>query len=486
MADGVLFEIAGGIIAQLGNSALQEIGLLWGVKDELEKLKNTVTSIQAVLLDAEEKQALNHAIKNWLGRLKEVVFEADDLLDDFSTEALRCEAMTQNKKAKKVRIFFSKSNQIAYGLKMGCKIKAIREKLDAIEADNKQFGLVERLNETQVKTRPREEAHFFEHAKAVIGRENEQEEIIKLILNSDAEDDVAVLPIVGIGGLGKTTLAQLVFNDDKIKNHFEVKLWVCVSDDFDKKLIVEKILQFAKSNKPENLDMNNLIKDLHKEIEGKRYFLVLDDVWNDNRAKWDSLKKLLMTGARGSTILVTTREEKVAKIVHTMKPYSLGCLDEQKSWSLFKQMAFEKGQEPENPSFSLIGKGIVEKCRGIPLVIKSIGGLLYFRNSEEDWLFFKNNELAKVAKETDIIPTLKLSYDHLPSHLKQCFAYCSLFPKDYEIDEQTLIKLWMAQGFIRSSPDQSPEDIGHDYFMELLWRSFFQKDVQDELVQECL
>uniref|UniRef100_A0A2N9IV45 Rx N-terminal domain-containing protein n=1 Tax=Fagus sylvatica TaxID=28930 RepID=A0A2N9IV45_FAGSY len=221
MADGVLFEIAGGIIAQLGNSALQEIGLLWGVKDELEKLKNTVTSIQAVLLDAEEKQALNHAIKNWLGRLKEVVFEADDLLDDFSTEALRCEAMTQNKKAKKVRIFFSKSNQIAYGLKMGCKIKAIREKLDAIEADNKQFGLVERLNETQVKTRPREEAHFFEHAKAVIGRENEQEEIIKLILNSDAEDDVAVLPIVGIGGLGKTTLAQLVFNDDKIKNHFE-------------------------------------------------------------------------------------------------------------------------------------------------------------------------------------------------------------------------------------------------------------------------
>jgi hypothetical protein len=100
----------------LGNSALQEIGLLWGVKDELEKLKNTVTAIQAVLLDAEEKQALNHAIKNWLGRLKEVVFEADDLLDDFSTEALRWEAMTQNKKAKKVRIFFSKSNQLAYGL----------------------------------------------------------------------------------------------------------------------------------------------------------------------------------------------------------------------------------------------------------------------------------------------------------------------------------------------------------------------------------
>uniref|UniRef100_A0A2N9HVG7 Disease resistance protein RGA3 n=1 Tax=Fagus sylvatica TaxID=28930 RepID=A0A2N9HVG7_FAGSY len=372
MADGVLSEIAKGIIAQLGNSALQEIGLLWGVKDELEKLKNTVAAIQAVLLDAEEKQALNNAIKNWLGRLKEVVFEADDLLDDFSTEALRCEAMTQNKKAKKVRIFFSKSNQLAYGLKMGHKIKAIREKLDAIEADNKQFGLVERLNETQVKTRPRQEAHFFEHAKAVIGRENEQEEIIKLILNSDVEDDVLVLPIVGIGGMGKTTLAQLVFNDDKIKNHFEVTLWVCVSNDFDEKSIVEKILEFAKTKKPENLDMNNLIKDLHKEIEGKRYFLVLDDVWNDDRAKWLSLKTLLMSGARGSTILVTTREEKVAKIVHTIEPYFLGCLKEHDSWSLFKQMAFEKGQEPENSSISLIGKEIVEKCGGIPLVIKTV------------------------------------------------------------------------------------------------------------------
>uniref|UniRef100_A0A2N9IVE9 Rx N-terminal domain-containing protein n=1 Tax=Fagus sylvatica TaxID=28930 RepID=A0A2N9IVE9_FAGSY len=199
MAEGVLFKIAEGIIGQLGNTALQEIGLLWGVNNELEKLKNTVTAIQAVLLDAEEKQALNNAIKTWLGRLKDVVFEADDLLDDLSTEALRREAMTQNKKAK----------------------QAIREKLDAIEADNKQFGLVERLNETQVKTRPRQEAHFFEHAKAIIGRENEKEEIIKLILNSDNEENVSVLPIVGIGGMGKTTLAQLVFNDEEIKNHFE-------------------------------------------------------------------------------------------------------------------------------------------------------------------------------------------------------------------------------------------------------------------------
>ena len=118
---------------------------------------------------------------------------------------------------------------------------------------------------------------------------------------------------------------------------------------------------------------------------------------------------------------------------------------------------------------------IVRKCKGIPLVIKTIGSLLYFKNSEQEWLSFKNKDFSNVnKKEIDIPPTLKLSYDHLPSHLKQCFAYYSLFPKDYQIEKEALIKLWMAQGFIKlSGQNQCLEDVGHEYFMELLWRSFF-------------
>nr|XP_023904254.1 putative disease resistance protein RGA3 [Quercus suber] len=376
MAEGALIKVAEGIIRQLGNLALKEIGLLWGVKAELEKLGNTVSTIQAVLLDAEEQQRQNHTIKNWLGKLKDVLYEADDLLDGFSTDVLRQEVMIQNKMTKEVRIFFSKSNQLAYGFTTGHKIKAIRERLDAIAAD-RRFHLEERPRETQVN-RVRE-THYFVRVEDVIGRENDKKVIMDYLLDSNIEENVSVLPIVGIGGLGKTTLAQL------------------------------KILESAKGKKPENLQMNTLINDLQKEIDGKRYLLVLDDVWSDDSQKWDSLKRLLLSGERGSKILVTTREEKVAKISKTIEPYFLRGLNEEESWSLFKQKAFEKGQEPENLRITEIGMEIVRKCKGIPPAIMTIGSLLYFKYSEQEWLSFKNKDFSNVnKKETDILPTLEL------------------------------------------------------------------------------
>jgi hypothetical protein len=301
-------------------------------------------------------------------------------------------------------------------------------------------------------------------------------------MESKVEENVSILPIVGIGGLGKTALSQLIFNDEEIKKHFELKMWVCVSDNFDVQIIVEKILESATNKKTEKGEMNMMIIALQKEIDGKKYLIVLDDVWNEDPKEWFDLKKLLMGGARGSRILVTTHSEKVANITYTIKPYLLKGLDEHKSWSLFKQMTFEKGQELENPRIVAIGKEIVKKCVGVPLAIRTMGSLLYFKNSETEWLSFKNNELSKISqRENDIVPTLKLSYDQLPSHLKHCFAYCSLFPKDYMIDKSTLIKLWMAQGFIKlSDQTQCLEDVGHEYFMDVLWRSFYQEAEMDK------
>ena len=403
MAEGALLIVAEGIIGQLGNLTLKELGLLWGDKEELQKLEDTVSTIKAVILDAEEQQAQNHTIRNWLGRLKDALYEADDLLDDFSTEVLRREVMIRNKKAKEVRIFFSKSNQLAYGLKMGHKIKAIRERLDAIAADRK-FHLEERPRETQVSNRVRE-THHFVRAEDVIGREVDKKVIIDRLMDPKIEENVSVLPIVGIGGLGKTTLAQLVFNAEEIKNHFEKKLWVCVSVDFDVKIIVEKILECAKEKKPERLEMNTLISDLQKEIDGKRYLLVLDDVWDDDSEKWDKLKGFLLGGARGSRILVTTRQEKVARISKTIEPHFLSGLNEKESWSLFKQKAFEKGQEPKNLRIKEIGMEIVKKCRGIPLAIKTIGSLLYFKDSKQEWLSFKNKDFSNVNKKRNRYPT---------------------------------------------------------------------------------
>jgi hypothetical protein len=278
----------------------------------------------------------------------------------------------------------------------------------------------------------------------------------------------------------------------KSKKHFELKMWVCVSDIFDVKNIVAKILESATKVKPADAEMDTLVGKLREKIEGKKYFLVLDDVWNGDHGKWCRLKQVLMGGARGSRIVVTTRSETVARtirqesvagIIGTVKSYSLKGLDEDASWSLFKQKAFGRGQEPENSSIVALGKEIVKKCKGVPLAISTIGSLLGSTNSEAEWLSFKNNELSKISQDvTDLFSTLKLSYDHLPSHLKQCFAYCSLFPKDYVFDTEKLIRLWIAQGFVKASDDQSRclEEVGREYFMNLLWRSFFQEAETDE------
>ncbi|KAL4601014.1 hypothetical protein ACB092_11G241400 [Castanea dentata] len=480
MAEGALVGVAKGITEKAGNLLAQEIVLLWNLKDDIEKLNDTVLTISAVIQDAEEKQQHNNQVRVWLKRLNDALYEADDLLDDISTEALRREVMTRNKKAKEVRIFFSKSNQLAFGLKMGHKVKAMNKRLDAIK-NIKGFHLDERPVETQVGGYRVRETHSFVRTEEVIGRDNDKEEIIKILLDPNVEESVLILPIVGLGGLGKTTLAQLIFNDREIQNHFEQKLWVCVSDDFEVKVIVKKILECAQNKKQEEIELNTLINNLKNEIDGKRYLLVLDDVWNEDPQKWLKLKSLLMSGARGSRMLVTTRINKVAEITKTIQPYMLEGLDKKKSWSLFKQMAFENGQEPEKSIFKVVGKKILERCKGVPLAIRTIGSLLYFKNTEKEWLSFKDSELSKVPQEeNDILPTLRLSYDHLPSYLKQCFAYCCLFPKDYNIHKPTLIQMWMAQGFIRPNQNQCLEDVGHEYIMNLLWRSFFQEVKKDE------
>ncbi|XP_062151827.1 putative disease resistance protein RGA3 [Alnus glutinosa] len=473
MAESVLFDTAAGIIKSSASLALQEIGLLCGFKDELKKLGKTVSTIQAVLLDAEEQQAHNHAVKDWLGKLKDVMYEADDLLDDYSTELLRRQVMAGDNKAKQARLFFSKSNQLVYGLKMGHRIKAVRAKLNEIAEDKKSFSFTER---TQLEHRRREDTHSFVPEEEVIGREGEMKVVKALLFDSNVKENVSIIPIVGIGGQGKTTLAQYVYNDREVQRHFDLRLWTCVSDPFDVKTIVQKLIESATKKRPESLEIDPLQSLLRETIGGKRYLLVLDDVWNEDSNKWSDLKILLVGGLRGSKVLVTTRNKKVADITRTTLPYFLEGLFESNSWDLFKKMAFKDGEEPKNPRLVEIGKEIVQKCAQVPLAIRSVGSLLYFKNSEDEWLKFQTNKLHEITQQDNVIfPILKLSYDHLPPHLKQCFAFCSLFPKDYRIKVEVLIQLWTAQGFIHSS-DRTIclEDVGHEYFMDLLWRSFFQ------------
>ncbi|XP_065627143.1 putative disease resistance protein RGA3 isoform X1 [Quercus suber] len=414
--------------------------------------------------------------------LGDAVYDADDLLSEFTTHVLQQKVMDGDKIVKKVRTFFSSSNPLVFGLEMARKLKAMRERLNDISNDRHQFQLklVDCPLETRVVTRGRDQTHSFVPDEDVIGREKDKQAIIDLLLDFDVEDNVSFISIVGIGGLGKTTLAQYVFNDEKVQTNFELKISVCVSDVFDIKKIVEMIIGSTTGRKPENLDMDPLQNELRETLRQKKYLLILDDVWNEDSEKWYNLKIFLMDGAKGSKVVITTRSNKVVEITSTSS-YFLEGLSRDQSWSLLKKMAFKKGRETINFNLEAIGMDIVAKCHGVPLAIRTIGKVLFFKKTEAEWSYIKNTKLTDVTELKDgIMPILKLSYDYLPSHLKCCFAYCSLFPKDYLINKLTLIQLWISQGFIQSSEENLKlEDVANEYFMDLLWRSFFQEAKED-------
>ncbi|XP_068331097.1 putative disease resistance protein RGA4 isoform X2 [Pyrus communis] len=480
MAEGVLSNVAGGIIERLGSLAFKEIGLIWGVEDEFQKLKETVAGFQAVLLDAEQKQA-NNETKLWLESVENAVYEADDVLDEFNTEAQQRQMVPGNTKvSKKVLLFFSSSNRLTFGLKMGHKIKDVNKRLNEV-ASRRPNDLKDNCVDTQFIVRERVNHSFVPKENIIIGRDEDVKAIIQLLLDPISTENVSTISIVGFGGLGKTALARLIFNDDVIQNHFELKIWTCVSNVFELD-IVKKILQ------SEHNGIEQLQNDLRKNVDGKKYLLVLDDVWNNDLEKWLSLKCLLMGGGKGSRILITTRSETVATISDTAKPYTLRGLNEEHSLSLFKKMAFKDGKEPENSTIKAIGMEVARKCQGVPLAIRTMGGMLRTKDHETDWLNFREKKLSKISqKENEILPTLKLSYDVLPSQLKHCFAYCSMFPPDYEISVQRLIKLWVAQGFIKSSnKNECLEDVAYEYFRELFWRSFFQEETYEfGMIKSC-
>ncbi|XP_071719120.1 putative disease resistance RPP13-like protein 1 [Rutidosis leptorrhynchoides] len=455
MAEIVVTAAVTVLLENLLSSGLIKLSGFEGIESQLKDLQTTWKFIDALLADASEKQITDRSVNVWLQDLRGVAYDMEDVLDNMATETMRRNFNDESHGTGEVSVF----NIIPTFLTNMADI-----------ADN--FMYVGVLGSSKL---PTEQKSLIDKSKVVFGREADQEALLNKLLGDEAcNQNVSIISIVGLGGVGKTTLAQLLYNNGKVIDEFDLKGWVCVSEEFDVLTISNKIYQAVTGENKNFVNLDQLRVALQEKLSNKRFLLVLDDVWNEDQDKWEVLEKPLK-GVPGSKIIVTTRKTTVASVMNYVEPYDLRILSDNDALSLFAKSALDEHNFDKHQSLISVARLITEKCKGLPLALIAIGRVLKGKgNDEYEWDKLLKSEIW--SSNDSILPTLKLSYYDLPSQLKQLFAYCCLFPKDYEFNKKELVLLWMAEGFLNHPKgNMSMESVGFEYFEELQARSFFQQ-----------
>lgn len=486
MADALVSIVLERLASVLEQQIRQQVTLVVGVESEVDNLKSTLQSIRAVLGDAEKRQFTEELVKVWLERLKDISYQMDDVVDGWSTALLKLQIAAENPGIPKPKISSCLPSpcvcfkQVSLRHDIALQIKDIKKQLNAIANERNQFNFV---SSSTIQQPHRRITSSVIDVSQFCGRDADINIIIGKLLGGSCQESSSlyIVSIVGMGGIGKTTLAQLAYNHEKVKSYFHERMWVCVSDPFDPMRISRAILEALQKKSSGFHDLEAVQQKIRTLIADKKFLLVLDDVWTENYELWEQVESSLKGGAPGSRILVTTRNENVSTMMGTTYKHPLGELSKEQCWSLFSNIAFygrsrEKVEELEN-----IGRKIADKCRGLPLAAKVLGSLMRLKDNKEDWESILNNEIWQLdVIEKHLSTPLLLSYYDLSPAVKRCFSYCAVFPKDQIIRKDRLIKLWMANSYLNSRESIEMEKTGGDYFEDLVSRSLFQDFDRDD------
>ncbi|KAC9145045.1 hypothetical protein E3N88_46295 [Mikania micrantha] len=396
MAEVVVSAVLPVLFEKLTSAALKSIARYNGINADIKKLHRSLTRIQDVLVDASRKEITSQSVKRWLNDLQHLAYDIDDVLDDLATDVMERE-LTRESEAicSKVRkLIPSCCTNFSKNSNMLDKLDSINKKLQDLLKEKTDLGLsvIEEPRPRNIENR-RFQSSVVDESR-IVGRQAEKEALVQQLLQADepSHQSFEIVPVFGMGGVGKTTLARLLYNDQRVREHFELKGWVCISDEFD---------IFGRT------------KDIFKSVGG-------------------DLKK---------------KHEDFNKLHEALRDH------------------------------------VNRKRILLPLALIAVGTSLRKKEDEDSWKGVLESEIWNLPVEGEILPALRLSYHDLSAPLKQVFAYCSLFPKDFLFDKDELTLLWMAEGFLhRSTQSHSTEEkLGHEYFDELLSRSFFQYAPDNEL-----
>ncbi|KAJ1253476.1 hypothetical protein BS78_04G026200 [Paspalum vaginatum] len=505
------------------------------LNNELDRLRATLPKARLLISRSQWDMFKNKQLAELLSRLKDTIYDAEDLLRELGDQALRLkiEGADRCRAGQLLSSFLNLGKNFVHGSK--ARIKEAQDKLDKVVAEIEGvlnlMGLMSvkpsqimpetssLISAPEVVGRDGERDVLIEMLGVTLGRETQRDQVIQLLgvpltrgrkraasqLSSSSSsraalaatnctDKVSVISIVGIGGVGKTTLAQFIYNDPRVEHHFGVKIWVCVSDFFDKRRITVEIFKsipgeiFNPSscttgeifNPSSCTNLDDLQVKLKKRLKScPKFLLVLDDIWPNANADWETFYAPLRKGPQGSMILVTTRCPLVATRVTTrnFEPVELQGLPTDIFWDFFRRCAFGTNDPGSYPHLQDIGRSISTRLCGSPLAAKTLGRLLNMSLTEQHWRTVQKSELWELRHEhNEILPALQLSYLYLPEEIKRCFLFCSMFPKDYSFQRDKIVGIWVAQGFVVPGGSLCPEDVATTYLDELRNRFLFQTD----------
>lgn len=498
-------ELVKKVVEFLLTKAYSEVSRLQGLEDEIAKLRRTHERIQFLLIDAEERRHIeDEAVKGWLRELKTVGFDADDLLDGFQTHINVFKHAKEAPSRKRKRSWYGIPNPslgVDTGLvkryNIATEIAKIQSRLDEIYESRRNL----RLKPSDGKRR-KEGSNIAVFVPAVasldvsriVGRSKDCDSIVAA-LKADSDLPLRVIAIYGIAGIGKTTLAQLVFNhfsnSDReevsenpsgslsgVRRHFEKTIWVSLPKVCDTARATKEIIEGITGKLCKLPSLNHLQDCLKKFVKGKKFFLVLDNFWAEAFKFWDNLSLPLLEGAKGSSVLITTQSEEVSRRIANLHLVHLQGLQMDDCRKLFSALAFPQEKEGVD-QLKDIGERIVDRCQGSPLATISLGKLLSSESNVDNWKIILDEMLVLEDNSTrQILPSLMISYHHLNYQLKQCFTYCSIFPDNFEFDKDQLVRMWIAEGLIQQNGRRPLEAIGSRLFDYLLWMSFFVRSTK--------